>query len=125
MAARFTPWLLALFLTSSAFAQVPSATAQREIEALFQHLAQSPCRFQRNGDWHDARNATAHLRRKYDYLRKRDLAPTAEAFVERAASRSSLSGKAYRVQCGRAPAQDSQAWFLAALTEIRAAQRKR
>jgi hypothetical protein len=125
MAGRFIPWLLALFLTSSAFAQTPSTTPQREIEALFQHLAASQCRFQRNGDWHDARDATTHLRRKYDYLRKRDLAPTAEAFVERAASRSSLIGKAYRVQCGRVPAQDSQAWFLAALEEIRAAQRKR
>ena len=29
------------------------------------------------------------------------------------------------LQGGRAPAQDSQAWFFAALTEIRAAQRKR
>lgn len=125
MAGRFIPWLLALLLTAAAFAQAPNATAQREIEALFQHLAASPCRFQRNGDWHDAREASAHLRRKYEYLRKRGLAPTAEAFVERAASRSSLSGKAYRVQCGRAPPQDSQAWFLAALKEIRAAQRKR
>lgn len=124
MAVRFTPWLLALLLVPTAFAQAPTATAQREIEALFQHLAQSSCRFQRNGDWHDAREATAHLRRKYDYLRKRELAPTAEAFVERAASRSSLSGKAYRVQCGRAPAQDSQAWFLAALKQIRATPRR-
>ena len=115
---------LALIAPGVALA-APSDTARREIAGLIGALDGSSCRFQRNGDWHDARNATAHLRRKYDYLRKRDLAPTAEAFVERAASRSSLSGKAYRVQCGRAPAQDSQAWFLAALTEIRAAQRKR
>ena len=90
-----------------------------EVQLLFQHLAQSPCRFQRNGDWHDARNATAHLRRKYDYLRKRDLADTAELFIERAASKSSISGRAYQVRCPGQPAQPAAIWFREKLAALR------
>ena len=66
--------------------------------------------------------AKAHLQRKYDWLRKRGLADTPELFIERAASRSSTSGRAYRVRCpGKAetPAAD---WFDDRLRRLRAAE---
>lgn len=95
-------------------------TARSEIAALIAALGTSGCEFQRNGTWYDAVTARAHLQRKYDYLRKRDLAPTAERFIERAASRSSISGQPYRVRCPGRAEQPSADWFLQRLRAIRA-----
>ena len=98
----------------------PSAATQREINGLMQALENSGCRFQRNGSWYDAVAARGHLQRKYDYLLKRDLVDSSEQFIERAASRSSMSGKAYKVSCNGVPEQDASAWFLQQLRRLRA-----
>ena len=97
----------------------PSATTQREITGLMQALETSGCRFQRNGTWYDAVAARGHLQRKYDYLLKRDMVDSSEQFIERAASRSSMSGKAYKVSCTGTPVQDASAWFLQQLRRLR------
>lgn len=110
---------LALAALPAAAGAAPSATAQREISGLMQALETSGCRFQRNGSWHEAAQARSHLQRKYDYLLKRDLADTAEQFIDRAASRSSISGKAYRVACPGAAEQDAGPWFLRQLRSLR------
>ncbi len=102
-----------------AAAAVPAPVAEREVDALLAALQASPCRFQRNGSWYPAAEATAHLQRKYDYLRKRDLAASAEQFIERGASRSSSSGKAYRVACPGQPEQDAATWFAQQLAALR------
>lgn len=81
---------LTLAMSLSVSAGEPSATAKREISHLISHLAKSECQFNRNGKWYDASRAVSHLDRKYEYLLKRDLVPTAEAFIERAASESLL-----------------------------------
>jgi hypothetical protein len=107
--------LLALAATAAA---APTPQAKREIEALIAGLGASGCSFERNGRWHDAKTAQAHLQRKYDYLRKRDLADTAELFIERAATASSMSGKPYRVRCGSA-VEPSRRWFERRLRELR------
>lgn len=97
----------------------PPAKAQREIEQLIGALGASGCEFQRNGTWHPAGEAQAHLRRKYDYLVRRDLVASAEQFIERAGTKSSMSGKAYAVRCpGKAPVS-SAAWLGARLSAIR------
>jgi hypothetical protein len=96
----------------------PSVKAKAEIAGLMDTLSGSGCRFQRNGSWHDAIEARAHLQRKYDYLLKKDKVDTAEQFIERAASRSSLSGRAYRVECGGSE-QDASIWFGRQLQRLR------
>lgn len=111
----------AISLTPIRASAAPSAQAQREIDALIAGLGASGCRFERNGRWYDAATAKAHLRKKYDYLRKREMADTAELFIERAASRSSMSGEAYRVRCGRDAPVESATWFERKLAEIRRA----
>lgn len=113
--------LCLLFALPASAAQTPRA--RREIDGLIVGLGASGCRFERNGSWYDAATAEAHLRKKYDYLRKRDMADTAELFIERAASRSSMSGKAYRVRCGKDAPVESASWFKRKLAEIRAAGR--
>lgn len=100
-------------------AAAPSPQAQREIRALIDALPASGCRFQRNGEWHDGEAARAHLQRKYDYLRRRGLVDSPEQFIERAASRSSVSGRAYRVACQGRPEQPAAAWFGERLQALR------
>ena len=115
---------LILFLAFSApllaTAQEPDATARKEISHLVSHLAASGCQFNRNGSWYDASRAVEHLNRKYEYLLRKKLLPTAEAFIDRAASKSNASGKPYLVKCGdHAPVQ-SAIWFREALAKFRA-----
>ncbi|UHQ21671.1 DUF5329 domain-containing protein [Lysobacter sp. 5GHs7-4] len=98
----------------------PPPQAEREIEQLIATLGRSGCQFQRNGSWYDAAQAQAHLRKKYAYLRKRDMVASAEQFIERAGSESSMSGRAYQIRCGAAAAMPSAAWLRARLNEIRA-----
>ena len=97
----------------------PPPQAQREIEQLIQALGASGCQFQRNGKWYPAADAQAHLRRKYDYLRKRDLVASAEQFIERAGTESSMSGKPYQVRCAGQAAVSSADWLRARLSAIR------
>jgi hypothetical protein len=116
-------WLLAAVLALNAEVHAPSlqaaAPADEEIARLISSLAGSGCEFERNGRWYAAARATAHLQRKYDWLRKRDLVPTAELFIERAASRSSRSGDPYRVRCPGRAVESAATWFGARLDEIR------
>lgn len=113
-------WLLSCFLLLAAAAQAaPSAQAEREIRGLMDALASSQCQFQRNGSWHGREEARAHLQRKYDYLRKRNQVDSAEQFIERAASRSSVSGKPYRVRCPGQADVDAASWFGARLKALR------
>lgn len=108
--------LLSCFAPSLA---APTPKAQREIQGLLDALSASSCEFQRNGTWHGRDEARKHLQRKYDYLIKRDLADTAEQFIERAASKSSMSGRAYQVRCPGQPVQPAATWFKARLDALR------
>jgi hypothetical protein len=109
--------LIALAL--SATAAEPDAVAKREIEHLIGYLAASGCQFNRNGTWHTPSRAVSHLRRKYEYLLDRKLVPTAESFIENAASASSSSGKPYVVRCSGNPDVQSGPWFRAELARFR------
>lgn len=89
----------------------PAATVQQEVQHLLAWLESSNCAFYRNGKWHDARAARRHLQRKYDYLVRRDLIVRTEDFIELAATRSSVSGQAYRVRCADAQPAMGGAWL--------------
>lgn len=116
---RLPAVLVAVLVAVSMTAVATPAPAQREIDGLLQGLEQSGCRFQRNGRWYGGDDARRHLQRKYDYLRKHDLVATAEQFIAHAASRSSVSGKPYRVACAGVAEQDAAAWFLQQLQQLR------
>jgi hypothetical protein len=108
----------ALLLASTPAFTAPSPAAKKEIGQLMDALSHSGCQFQRNGSWYGAAEARAHLQRKYDYLLKKDRVDTAEQFIQRAASESSVSGRSYRVKCqGRE--QDASAWFGGQLQKLR------
>jgi len=115
--------LAATLFPLAALAQ--DAVAKKEIDHLIGHLARSGCEFNRNGSWYDAKRAVSHLQRKYTYLRDRDLVPSTEAFIERAASGSSMSGEPYRVKCPDQPETLSADWFRAELARLRSESRAR
>lgn len=95
------------------------AGARAEIERLLSGLSASGCEFFRNGSWHGAADAAAHLRMKYDYLDGKGRLHSAEEFIALAGTESSQSGKPYQVRCKDAPAIASADWLKARLAQIR------
>jgi hypothetical protein len=98
----------------------PPPNAQTEIEYLLQSIETSGCSFYRNGTWYDGAQARAHLRTKYDYLAGRQLIGTAEDFIDKAATKSSLSGKPYKIRCGDGIEVESGPWLHQMLGQYRA-----
>lgn len=111
--------LLALFLSVSATGEALPTDSKEEISHLFSYLETSGCEFYRNGSWHTGKDASAHLKKKYQYLLDRKLVSSAEAFIERAAKKSSMSGQPYMVRCDKQAAIESGAWFSAELARFR------
>jgi hypothetical protein len=109
--------LAAAMLLAPAHAATTPAV-QREIDALLADLRTSGCRFERNGTWYDGDRAADHLQRKLAYADDADI-PSTEAFIDAAATRSSFSGRAYRVQCGEAAPVESGIWFRGRLGALR------
>jgi Family of unknown function (DUF5329) len=102
---------VALLFSSAVCAADPSAATEAEIAHLFTYLVTSDCEFYRNGSWYPTPEASAHIKRKYEYLRRRGLVSTAESFIERAASASSMSGKPYLVKCAEREPVESASWL--------------
>ncbi|WP_266159632.1 DUF5329 domain-containing protein [Dyella silvatica] len=76
-----------------------NAQGQKEVTALLTFVGSSTCTFIRNGSDYDAKSAQDHLKTKLDYLQRKQLIDSAEDFIARAASTSSMSGKPYMVRC--------------------------
>jgi hypothetical protein len=92
---------------------------EKEIQHLFDHLQNSRCEFNRNGEWYTAEEAVKHIDHKYQYLTKNGLINSTEQFIDRAASKSSISGKPYMVKCGASEPIESSVWFHNELTRFR------
>ncbi len=88
-----------------------------EIEYLLTTIGNSDCTFIRNGKRHDARDAEAHLRMKY--RRGKRYAPTSEKFIERLASKSSLSKNPYYIECDSEERIAFGQWLMQRLNELR------
>ncbi len=111
-------YILVLWLIS--FGNISFAVENHEIDYLLSYLAESGCIFVRNGDEHGAKEARDHLEMKYNRVKKR--IKTADNFIDRIASKSSMSRKPYEVHCGdiKGPAQQ---WLRAALAAHREAKK--
>lgn len=99
----------------------PPAIAQAEITYLLGYIESSGCEFYRNGSWNDSGKAQAHLRYKYEALAAADRILTAEDFIDKAATKSSLSGQPYEVRYGGGKPETNSEWLRGALTRCRAA----
>ena len=104
------------FLFTLVSLPVFSGDAHSEIEHLLTVIGQSNCTFIRNGKEHNSIDAEEHLRMKYRKGKK--WIENADQFIERIASKSSLSGNPYFIRC-----EDSQQptgeWLTRKLAEYR------
>jgi len=119
---RFLLTALLAGTCSSALAGPTPAPVRAEIDALLSKITASNCQFERNRSWHNAADARAHLLRKLDYIEKRSETITrTEQFIEHAASKSSFTGRPYRVKCGGGEPVESQVWLTRELMALRSA----
>jgi hypothetical protein len=94
-----------------------SAAEDAEVTYLLDWVAASDCTFVRNGEAHEAAEAAEHLAMKYRRVRR--WIDSADEFIDRIASGSSLSGRDYLVQCPGVAEQTSRAWLSNALMDHR------
>ena len=88
-----------------------------EIDYLLSTIGSSECVFVRNGKRHTAEKAEQHLRMKYN--RGRRYATSTEAFIDRLASKSSMTRKLYIIECPGAEPEPTGAWLTQRLEEKR------
>jgi len=99
------------FLFSGSFV---IAGEQEDIEYLLTFVAESNCIFIRNGKEHQAKEASKHLAMKYNHVKGR--IKTAGDFIDKIASKSSLTRKAYKIRCeGKQQVPVQQQWLKEAL----------
>lgn len=110
-----------LLTAHAAFAAPLPAPARADVDALMNRLQTSGCEFNRNGSWYSGADAKAHLLKKLDYLEGKDMVSSAEQFIERGATGSSMSGKPYLVRCAGKVPVESATWLKAELAQVRAA----
>ncbi len=91
-------------------------TPEQEIHYLIEFVRGSGCTFHRNGTDYPSGEAAEHLQLKY--RRGARYADTAEHFIDRLASESSWSGKAYTVTC-EGVSEPSASWLHRALDQYR------
>lgn len=111
----------AALMTMPAWAGPTPAPVRAEINALMTRLESSGCQFNRNGDWHSGAEAKTHLLKKLDAVERQTTVAKTEQFIELAAARSSMSGRAYEVRCGQAAAVPSASWLTSQLQALRSA----
>lgn len=115
----FLALLVALSPVLAADARPAATPAAAEINHLLDYLSQSRCQFERNGRWHGAQEARGHIERKLRYVKKSSKDPSAEFFIQHAATGSSVTGKPYQVRCPGEPVVASADWFRTELQRFR------
>jgi hypothetical protein len=90
---------------------------EAEIAHLLEFVAESGCTFIRNGSEHSAQSAREHMETKYAHVKQR--VRTSEQFIEYAASRSSITGRAYTIRCGEVETPSGE-WLIGELARYRA-----
>ncbi len=116
MIARLFPALGFAGLMLASVAGWSTSATESEVEYLLEFVAASGCTFIRNDEEHSSEEAADHLRLKY--RRGKRYVNTAEDFIDRLATESSWTGRAYSVRCGEHE-QTSAAWLHQALSDRR------
>lgn len=119
----FQTLLIACFAMALLFSATPAsagiATPDPEIEALIVRVGQSDdVVFIRNGSEHSASEAATHMHRKLRAVHGR--VHTAEQFIDHIGTRSSFSGRKYRVRLPDGRELDSATWLYSLLRDLRA-----
>lgn len=112
-----------LFFMFSALAQNSEKTELQIIDALLETVRVSGVVFIRNGKEYTSQEAYDHMREKLKNAQNSWMAPprekwTAVMFIDKVASKSSLSGKPYLVRFSDGRTIESREWLLAQLREM-------
>ena len=101
----FGPLIAFAVLSATAVAD----TKNDQISYLINSVGKNGCVFIRNGERFSGKEAREHLRTK----RKRNahLIHSAEDFIKKIASRSSMSGEPYMISCRDEEPQTANEWF--------------
>ena len=97
------------------------AAEDNEIEFLLSYVADSGCIFIRNGKEHQSKDASEHLEMKYNHVK--DRIKSAEAFIDKIASKSSFTGRQYEALCDGVKLS-TEDWLEEALASYRASKEK-
>lgn len=114
---RYLLATLAAGLLLTTAAAEPDDMAAAEIDALLTTVGSSDCVFIRNGRRYDADTAEQHLRLKL--RRGKRYVTSTETFIERLASKSSMSRKPYFIQCPGEEQVPSGEWLRQKLEQQR------
>ena len=94
------------------------ADTQAEIAHLLNYVKTTQCKYIRNGSEHSGADAASHIKKKYDYFK--DDIKTAEDFIRLSATKSTMTGSKYYIQCPNSPKVESGKWLLSELKRFRA-----
>ena len=109
----------AIILTLLLVAVDVAADTQEEINHLLGFVANTPCKYERNGTLYDGSQARDHINMKYEYYR--DKVKTTEDFIKYSATKSALSGKKYTIHCPGSEVMTASDWLLGELKAFRVA----
>ena len=93
------------------------AGTQEEIDHLLDFVANTPCKYDRNGTIHDGPEARDHINMKYEHHKKK--VKTTEDFIKYYATKSMISGKKYKIHCPGAETVNASDWLLDELQHYR------
>ena len=109
--------LVLLILFVPIFTIAETDQMQSEIDHLIMYIRNSDCKFIRNGQEHSPEEAVEHILKKFDYFKAR--ITTTEQFIDYCATKSTLSGKLYKIDCPDQEAVESKHWLLKELNKFR------
>ena len=111
--------LLLTLMSFTSFSLTAAAVSSLELEInyLLRQVETTECTFNRNGSRHKGTEAVAHIQRKYDYFK--DDIKTAEDFIRTSASKSTMTRRAYTIECPHQSPVTSESWLLGQLAKYR------
>ena len=112
-----TQKLNTLVLAMALLAGSVLAGTQEEIDHLLDFVADTSCKYDRNGTIHDGPEARDHINMKYEHYKKK--VKTTEDFIRYSATKSMISGKKYQIRCPDSEAVFASDWLLDELKAFR------
>ena len=107
-----------LLLLVSLLAIPAFADTTAEINHLLNYVKTTECKYIRNGSEHSGVDAAAHIKKKYDYFK--DDIKSAEDFIRLSATKSTMTGSKYYIDCPGSSKVESGKWLLSELKKYRA-----
>jgi len=99
----------------------PQENLDKTISYLLEYVAKSDCTFIRNGTPYKGKQASDHIRRKYQYFKKEIKTP--EDFIQLVATKSLQTGQPYMVKTKEGEELRCDEWIKRALEEYRKAKK--